>query len=110
MISALDRRVVFLGEGVNQIYDYIVRFYDTLVVMGHLVLTKNAVILKLLECEHVQRMQPIDMYLSWRARNPFLLKEKCRLMIKNRLRSYKRVTLEKLNLNEDAYLYLYYQR
>lgn len=98
------------GEGVNQIYDYIVRFYDTLILMGHLILTKNAVILKLLECEHVQRMQPIDMYLSWRARNPFLLKEKCRLVIKNRLRSYKRVTIEKLNLNEDAFLYLYYQR
>ena len=102
--------IVFLGEGVNQIYDYIVRFYDTLILMGHLILTKNAVILKLLECEHVQRMQPIDMYLSWRARNPFLLKEKCRLVIKNRLRSYKRVTIEKLNLNEDAFLYLYYQR
>ena len=78
--------------------------------MGHLVLTKNAVILKLLDCEHVQRMQPIDMYLSWRARNPFLLKEKCRLLIKTRLTSYKRVTLEKLNLNDDAFQYLYYQR
>ncbi len=51
--------------------------------MGHLDLTKQSVIIRLLECEHVQRMQPIDMYLSWRARNPFLLKEKCRLMIKN---------------------------
>jgi hypothetical protein len=78
--------------------------------MGHLVLTKNAVILKLLECEHVQRMQPIDMYLSWRARNPFLLKEKCRLIIKNTLASYKRDTIEKFNLNEDTFLYLYYQR
>jgi hypothetical protein len=78
--------------------------------MGHLVLNKNAVILKLLDCEHVQRMQPIDLYLSWRARNPFLLKEKCRLMIKNRLISYKRAVLEKLNLNDDAFLYLYYQR
>lgn len=78
--------------------------------MGHLILTNNSVILKLLECEHVQRMQPIDMYLSWRARNPFLLKETCRLMIKNRLPSYKRSILEKLNLNDDAFFYLYYQR
>ncbi len=78
--------------------------------MGHLDLTNKAVILKLLECEHVQRMQQIDMYLSWRARNPFLLKERCRLMIKNNLSSYKRVILEKLNLNDDAFSYLYYQR
>ncbi|CAF0801785.1 unnamed protein product [Rotaria sp. Silwood1] len=98
------------GEGVNQIYEYIVRFYENLILMGHLDLTKNTVILKLLECEHVQQMQPIDMYLSWRARNPFLLKEKCRLIIKNILPSYKRVTIEKLNLNEDTLLYLYYQR
>ncbi|CAF3473801.1 unnamed protein product [Rotaria sp. Silwood1] len=99
-----------LGEGINQIYEYIVRFYDNLILMGHLILTNNTVILKLLECEHVQRMQPIDMYLSWRARNPFLLKESCRLMIKNILPSYKRVILDKLNLNDDAYSYLYYQR
>jgi hypothetical protein len=99
-----------LGEGVNQIYEYIVRFYDNLILMGHLVLTKKSVILKLLECEHVQHMQPIDMYLSWRARNPFLLKEKCRLIVKNKLTSYKRETLEKLNLNEDTYSYLVYQR
>ncbi|CAF0922637.1 unnamed protein product [Rotaria sordida] len=98
------------GEGVNQIYEYIVRFYENLILMGHLDLTKNSVILKLLECEHVQQMQPIDMYLSWRARNPFLLKEKCRLIIKNTLPSYKRGTIEKLNLNEDTFLYLYYQR
>lgn len=78
--------------------------------MGHLVLTRNAVILKLLECEHVQRMQPIDMYLSWRARNPFLLKERCRLMIKTNLSSYKRATLDQLNLDEDTYCYLLYQR
>ncbi len=78
--------------------------------MGHLILTNNTVILKLLECEHVQRMQPIDMYLSWRARNPFLLKERCRLMIKNTLTSYKRTTLDKLNLNDDTFSYLYYQR
>ncbi len=98
------------GEGINQIYEYIVRFYENLILMGHLILTKKSVILKLLECEHVQRMQPIDMYLSWRARNPFLLKEKCRLMIKNTLPSYKRTTIEKLNLDEDTFLYLYYQR
>lgn len=78
--------------------------------MGHLVLTRNSVILKLLECEHVQRMQPIDMYLSWRARNPFLLKEKCRLMVKNTLTSYKRSTIDKLKLDEDTYSYLFYQR
>ena len=78
--------------------------------MGHLILTNNSVILKLLECEHVQRMQPIDMYLSWRARNPFLLKEKCRLMIKTILPSYKRAILEKLNIHEDTLAYLYYQR
>jgi hypothetical protein len=78
--------------------------------MGHLVLTKNEVIIRLLECEHVQRMQPIDMYLSWRARNPFLLKERCRLMIKNTLPTYKRAILEKLNLNDDVFSYLYYQR
>lgn len=78
--------------------------------MGHLDLTQNSVILKLLECEHVQQMQPIDMYLSWRARNPFLLKEKCRLIIKNRLPSYKRQTLEKLNLDEDVLAYLYYHQ
>ncbi|CAF4427420.1 unnamed protein product [Rotaria socialis] len=70
------------GEGINQIYEYIVRFYENLILMGHLILTNNTVILKLLECEHVQQMQPIDMYLSWRARNPFQLKETCRLMIK----------------------------
>ncbi len=78
--------------------------------MGHLILTNNTVILSLLECEHVQHMQPIDMYLSWRARNPFSLKERCRLMIKNTLPSYKRDILERLNLNDDAFLYLYYQR
>ena len=78
--------------------------------MGHLDLTKNEVILKLLECEHVQQMQPIDMYLSWRARNPFLLKEKCRLIIKNTLPSYKRAAIENLQLDEDALLYLNYQR
>jgi hypothetical protein len=78
--------------------------------MGHLDLTKQSVIIRLLECEHVQRMQPIDMYLSWRARNPFLLKERCRLMIKNTLPSYKRTTIEKLNLDEETFLYLYYQR
>ena len=77
--------------------------------MGHLILSNSAVILKLLDCNHVQRMQPIDMYLSWRARNPFLLKERCRLMIKDRLVSYKRTTLEKLNLNDGAFFYLYYQ-
>lgn len=98
------------GEGINQIYEYIVRFYENLILMGHIVLTNNNVILRLLECEHVQRMQPIDMYLSWRARNPFLLKERCRLMIKNALPSYKRATLDKLNLNEDTLAYLYYQR
>ncbi|UJR25820.1 hypothetical protein I4U23_007170 [Adineta vaga] len=98
------------GEGVNQIYEYIVRFYENLILMGHLILTNNSVILKLLECEHVQRMQPIDMYLSWRARNPFLLKEKCRLMIKTILPSYKRTTIEKLNLHEDTFAYLYYHR
>ncbi|CAF2454024.1 unnamed protein product [Rotaria sp. Silwood2] len=107
---AIYNSVESAGEGVNQIYEYIVRFYDNLILMGHLILTNNTVILKLLECEHVQRMQPIDMYLSWRARNPFLLKESCRLMIKNTLPSYKRAILEKLNLNEDAFLYLYYQR
>ena len=78
--------------------------------MGHLDLTQNAVILKLLECEHVQHMQPIDMYLSWRARNPFLLKEKCRLIIKSTLPSYKLSTIEKFNLPEETFLYLYYQR
>ncbi|CAF0856739.1 unnamed protein product [Adineta ricciae] len=98
------------GEGVNQIYEYIVRFYENLILMGHLILTNNSVILKLLECEHVQRMQPIDMYLSWRARNPFLLKEKCRLMIKTILPSYKRAIIEKLNIHEDTFAYLYYQR
>ncbi|CAF2159249.1 unnamed protein product [Rotaria magnacalcarata] len=98
------------GEGINQIYEYIVRFYDNLILMGHLILTNNIVILKLLECEHVQQMQPIDMYLSWRARNPFQLKETCRLMIKNALPSYKHDVLEKLNLNEDTFYYLYYQR
>ncbi|CAF2637661.1 unnamed protein product [Rotaria sp. Silwood2] len=107
---AIYNSVESAGEGVNQIYEYIVRFYDNLILMGHLILTNNTVILKLLECEHVQRMQPIDMYLSWRARNPFLLKESCRLMIKNTLPSYKRAILEKLNLNEDAFSYLYYQR
>lgn len=99
-----------LGEGINQIYEYIVRFYENLILMGHLDLTQNAVILRLLECEHVQHMQPIDMYLSWRARNPFLLKEKCRLIIKNTLPSYKRSTIEKFNLPEETFLYLYYQR
>ena len=78
--------------------------------MDHLVLTRNSVILKLLECEHVQRMQPIDLYLSWRVRNPFLLKEKCRLMIKNTLPSYKRATIEQFNLDDDTFYYLYYQR
>ena len=78
--------------------------------MGHLDLTDNNIIIKLLQCEHVQQMQSIDMYLSWRARNPFLLKEMCRLMIKNALLSYKRTTLDKLNLNDDTYSYLYYQR
>ena len=100
----------FLGEGINQIYEYIVRFYENLILMGHLILTQNAVILRLLECEHVQRMQPIDMYLSWRARNPFLLKERCRLMIKNSMPVYKRATLDKLNLNDETYFYLFYQR
>ena len=94
----------------NQVYEYIVRFYENLVLMGHLFLRKNSVILKLLECEHVQQMQSIDMYLSWRARNPFLLKEKCRLIIRSTLSSYKRDTLEQLNLDEDTFLYLYYQR
>ncbi|CAF1045300.1 unnamed protein product [Rotaria sordida] len=107
---AIYNSVENTGEGVNQIYEYIVRFYDNLILMGHLILTNNTVILKLLECEHVQRMQPIDMYLSWRARNPFLLKESCRLMIKNRLPTYKRAILEKLNLNDDTLSYLYYQR
>lgn len=102
--------VRLIGEGVNQIYEYIVRFYENLILMGHLVLTKNSVILKLLECEHVQRMQPIDLYLSWRARNPFLLKEKCRLMIKDSLPAYKRETIEKFNLDEETFFYLYYQR
>lgn len=78
--------------------------------MGHLILTQNSVILRLLECEHVQRMQPIDMYLSWRARNPFLLKERCRLMIKNTMPVYKRNTLDKLSLNDETYFYLFYQR
>lgn len=78
--------------------------------MGHLVLSNGAVILKLLECEHVQRMQPIDMYLSWRARNPFLLKERCRLMIKDRLVSYKRSTIEKLKLDDEVFALMYYQR
>ncbi len=78
--------------------------------MGHLVLTRNSVILKLIECEHVQRMQPIDLYLSWRVRIPFLLKEKCRLMIKNTLPSYKRATIEQFNLDDDTFYYLYYQR
>ncbi|CAF3568299.1 unnamed protein product [Adineta steineri] len=107
---AIYNSVESTGEGINQIYEYIVRFYENLVTMGHLILTDNNVILRLLECEHVQKMQPIDMYLSWRARNPFLLKERCRLMIKNILPTYKRATLEKLNLNEDTFLYLYYQR
>ncbi|CAF1123149.1 unnamed protein product [Rotaria magnacalcarata] len=107
---AIYDNVESTGEGVNQIYEYIVRFYENLILMGHLILTNSSVILKLLECEHVQRMQPIDMYLSWRARNPFLLKEKCRLIIKNRLSSYKRATIEKLKLDEDTFIYLYYQR
>ncbi|UJR23088.1 hypothetical protein I4U23_026111 [Adineta vaga] len=107
---AIYNSVESTGEGINQIYEYIVRFYENLVLMGHLILTNNNVILRLLECEHVQRMQPIDMYLSWRARNPFLLKEQCRLMIKTILPTYKRATLEKFNLNEDTFLYLYYQR
>ncbi|CAF1547418.1 unnamed protein product [Adineta ricciae] len=107
---AIYNSVESTGEGINQIYEYIVRFYENLILMGHLILTNNSVILRLLECEHVQRMQPIDMYLSWRARNPFLLKERCRLMIKNILPTYKRTTLEKLNLNEDTFFYLYYQR
>ena len=101
---------VFLGEGINQIFEYIVRFYENLILMGHLVLSNANVILKLLECEHVQRMQPIDMYLSWRARNPFLLKERCRLLIKNTLPIYKRTTLAELHLDEETYLYMYYQR
>lgn len=107
---AIYNSVENTGEGINQIYEYIVRFYENLVLMGHLNLTNNNVILRLLECEHVQRMQPIDMYLSWRARNPFLLKERCRLLIKNTLVSYKRPILEKFNLNEETFLYLYYQR
>ncbi|CAF0964571.1 unnamed protein product [Adineta steineri] len=107
---AIYNSVENTGEGVNQIYEYIVRFYENLILMGHLILTKNSVILKLLECEHVQRMQSIDMYLSWRARNPFLLKEQCRLIIKNKLLSYKRTTIEKLNLSEETFSYLFYQR
>jgi len=107
---AIYNSVESTGEGVNQIYEYIVRFYENLILMGHLVLTRNSVILKLLECEHVQRMQPIDMYLSWRARNPFLLKEKCRLMVKNSLTSYKRSTIDKLKLDEDTFSYLFYLR
>ncbi|CAF0761047.1 unnamed protein product [Didymodactylos carnosus] len=98
------------GEGINQIYEYIIRFYENLILMGHLILTNNDVILKLLECPHVTQMQPADMYLSWRARNPFLLKERCRLIIKNNLKSFKRSSIEKLKLNDETFLYMYYQR
>ncbi|CAF0772429.1 unnamed protein product [Didymodactylos carnosus] len=103
-------RAIYTSEGINQIYEYIIRFYENLILMGHLVLTDNNVILKLLECQHVTQMQPIDMYLTWRARNPFLLKEKCRLIIKNNMISYKRSIIEKLNLNEETFFYMYYQR
>ncbi|KAI0979479.1 hypothetical protein GJ496_001188 [Pomphorhynchus laevis] len=95
------------GESKTQVFDFIMNFYENLIVMGYLNLTPP-VIQTLTTLRHVMELQCIQNYLFYRATKPLKLKELCRIQIKNTLDTYKYSKLSKLKLEEHLIEYVYF--
>lgn len=80
------------GESKSQVLDFMINFYDNLVVMGYLKLCPT-VINALTEFRHVRELQPIQTYLYIRATSPMRLKELCRLAVKREMSVYKNTAI-----------------
>ncbi|KAL7669659.1 hypothetical protein ACOME3_010306 [Neoechinorhynchus agilis] len=96
------------GENKMNIIEFMMNFYENLILMGHLRLTP-AVIVQILNYKHVIEFEKIQEYLLFRATRPLTLKDICRLRIKQNMKSYKRASIDCLRLQPpDLYDYVYY--